>query len=155
MLVTNQDWYRGRRIPTGTTWSDDGRDDGAESMPVAQADKQPRRRGTDYREQMRWRLDTPRVIMRRLKHQSNNGCRITQMVREWIHSRSRGFESRCGNKTKNQDHITITEKEIREDFERFVRHEAMRANTSQEEILKICTNRANLFKIRKANSNNL
>lgn len=35
--------------------------------------------------------------------------------------------------------MTITEKEIMEDFARFIRHEAMRANTTQEEILKVLT----------------
>ena len=30
--------------------------------------------------------------------------------------------------------MTITEKEIVDDFKRFLRHEAMRANTSQENI---------------------
>ena len=34
--------------------------------------------------------------------------------------------------------MTITEKEIIEDLKRFVRHEAMRANTSQEEVKRIC-----------------
>ena len=33
--------------------------------------------------------------------------------------------------------MTITEKEIREDFERFIRHEAMRANITQEEVIEI------------------
>lgn len=33
--------------------------------------------------------------------------------------------------------MTITEKEIRDDFERFIRHEAMRANTTQDEIKNI------------------
>ena len=33
--------------------------------------------------------------------------------------------------------MTITDKEIREDFMRFIRHEAMRANTSQDEIKNI------------------
>jgi hypothetical protein len=33
--------------------------------------------------------------------------------------------------------MTIEEKEIRADFERFIRHEAMRANVSQDEIKKI------------------
>ena len=35
--------------------------------------------------------------------------------------------------------MTITEKEIREDFARFIRHEAMRANCTQEEIQQIIT----------------
>jgi hypothetical protein len=33
--------------------------------------------------------------------------------------------------------MTITEKEIREDFERFIRHEAMRANITQAELKEI------------------
>ena len=33
--------------------------------------------------------------------------------------------------------MTISEKEIREDFRRFIRHEAMRANCSQDEIKNI------------------
>ena len=33
--------------------------------------------------------------------------------------------------------MTITEKEIKEDFRRFVRHEAMRANCTQSDILKV------------------
>lgn len=33
--------------------------------------------------------------------------------------------------------MTITDKEIRDDFERFIRHEAMRANTTQDEIKNI------------------
>ena len=33
--------------------------------------------------------------------------------------------------------MTITEKEVLDDFQRFLRHEAMRANTSQEEISTI------------------
>ena len=33
--------------------------------------------------------------------------------------------------------MTITEQEIKEDYKRFVRHEAMRANCSQEEVVKI------------------
>lgn len=35
--------------------------------------------------------------------------------------------------------MTITEKEIREDFARFIRHEAMRANCTQEEVRQIIT----------------
>lgn len=34
----------------------------------------------------------------------------------------------------------MTDKEIIEDFHRFVRHEAMRANTTQDEILNIINN---------------
>lgn len=33
--------------------------------------------------------------------------------------------------------MTITDKEIRDDFERFIRHETMRANTTQDEIKNI------------------
>lgn len=33
--------------------------------------------------------------------------------------------------------MTISEKEINDDFWRFIRHEAMRANCSQQEILKL------------------
>ena len=33
--------------------------------------------------------------------------------------------------------MTITEQEIKEDYKRFVRHEAMRANCSQEEIVRV------------------
>lgn len=33
--------------------------------------------------------------------------------------------------------MTISEKEIKDDFFRFIRHEAMRANCKQWEILKI------------------
>jgi len=33
--------------------------------------------------------------------------------------------------------MTITDKEIREDFQRFIRHEAMRANCMQEDIVRI------------------
>ena len=33
--------------------------------------------------------------------------------------------------------MTLSEKEIFEDFQRFIRHEAMRANTTQTEIGKI------------------
>ena len=40
---------------------------------------------------------------------------------------------------KNFKDMTITEKEIREDFARFIRHEAMRANCTQEEVRKIIT----------------
>ena len=36
--------------------------------------------------------------------------------------------------------MTITEKEIREDFERFIRHEAMRANITQAELKEILGN---------------
>ena len=43
-------------------------------------------------------------------------------------------------KTLYQKHMTITAKEVRSDFIRFVRHEAMRANCLQEDILKIINN---------------
>lgn len=33
--------------------------------------------------------------------------------------------------------MTITEKEIIDDFDRFIRHEAMRANTTQDEIRNV------------------
>ncbi len=33
--------------------------------------------------------------------------------------------------------MTITEEEIKEDFARFIRHEAMRANCTQDEIKRI------------------
>jgi hypothetical protein len=33
--------------------------------------------------------------------------------------------------------MTISEKEIRDDFARFIRHEAMRANIKQDELLTI------------------
>ena len=33
--------------------------------------------------------------------------------------------------------MTITEKDIKEDIARFIRHEAMRANCSQDEIKRI------------------
>ena len=33
--------------------------------------------------------------------------------------------------------MTISEKEIRDDFERFIRHEAMRANIKQDELRRI------------------
>ncbi len=35
--------------------------------------------------------------------------------------------------------MSITKKEITEDFKRFIRHEAMRANTTQDEVLRIIT----------------
>lgn len=37
--------------------------------------------------------------------------------------------------------MTISEKEIKEDFKRFIRHEAMRANCSQEEVTSIISNK--------------
>jgi hypothetical protein len=42
---------------------------------------------------------------------------------------------------KNKIHMTITEKEIREDFARFIRHEAMRANCTQDDIKRIIENK--------------
>jgi hypothetical protein len=39
--------------------------------------------------------------------------------------------------------MTITEKEMIEDFKRFVRHEAMRANTTQENVLNIINEKSN------------
>lgn len=36
--------------------------------------------------------------------------------------------------------MTLSEKEIFGDFQRFIRHEAMRANTTQDEILNIINN---------------
>ena len=33
--------------------------------------------------------------------------------------------------------MTITEEEVKEDFARFIRHEAMRANCTQDEIISI------------------
>lgn len=42
--------------------------------------------------------------------------------------------------------MTISEKEIRDDYKRFIRHEAMRANCSQEEVVKIlCKNNFEIF----------
>ena len=37
--------------------------------------------------------------------------------------------------------MTITEQEIKNDFMRFLRHEAMRANTSQDKIFHIISNK--------------
>lgn len=39
--------------------------------------------------------------------------------------------------TQEEKTMTITEKEIYEDYQRFLRHEAMRANCKQSDILKI------------------
>ena len=47
-----------------------------------------------------------------------------------------GFEPRHGNK-QNIHRMTISEDEINDDFERFIRHEAMRANITQEELKEI------------------
>ena len=33
--------------------------------------------------------------------------------------------------------MTISEKELREDFARFIRHEAMRANITQKEVIML------------------
>lgn len=38
---------------------------------------------------------------------------------------------------QKQNKMTITEKEIIDDFDRFIRHEAMRANITQDEIRNI------------------
>ena len=38
---------------------------------------------------------------------------------------------------KNKIDMAITEEEIKKDFERFIRHEAMRANTTQDEIRNV------------------
>ena len=38
--------------------------------------------------------------------------------------------------------MTITDKEIREDFQRFIRHEAMRANCTQDHIKEIIYGKA-------------
>ena len=37
--------------------------------------------------------------------------------------------------------MTLTEKEIKDDFWRFIRHEAMRANCSQNEVIRIINNK--------------
>ena len=34
--------------------------------------------------------------------------------------------------------MTLSREEIKKDFARFIRHEAMRANISQEEVMSIC-----------------
>lgn len=47
--------------------------------------------------------------------------------------------------------MTITEDEVKKDFERFIRHEAMRANTTQDEILRIATSRENLIRLNNMN----
>lgn len=39
--------------------------------------------------------------------------------------------------------MTISEKEIRDDFQRFLRHEAMRANIKQDDVLRIINNSIN------------
>ena len=49
--------------------------------------------------------------------------------------------------------MAITEDEIKKDFERFIRHEAMRANTTQDEILRIATSRENLVRLNMNNMN--
>ena len=38
--------------------------------------------------------------------------------------------------------MSITEKEVYDDYKRFIRHEAMRANITQEEVLKILEKRS-------------
>ena len=35
--------------------------------------------------------------------------------------------------------MAISEDEVRKDFQRFIRHEAMRANCSQDDIIEIIT----------------
>ena len=47
--------------------------------------------------------------------------------------------------------MTITEDEVKKDFERFIRHEAMQANTTQDEILRIATSRENLIRLNNMN----
>lgn len=42
-----------------------------------------------------------------------------------------------GSFINTEETMTITEKEIREDFRRFIRHEAMRANIKEDELLEI------------------
>ena len=73
-------------------------------------------------------------------------CRVVQMVNEThLLDSSSILREVAGSSpatatTKTQNSIitmTIEEKEIRADFERFIRHEAMRANVSQDEIKRI------------------
>lgn len=45
-----------------------------------------------------------------------------------------------GDNQKNKA-MTITREEIREDYLRFIRHEAMRANCSQDDIIEIITDK--------------
>lgn len=45
-----------------------------------------------------------------------------------------------GINAKNVITMNMTKKEIYEDYLRFIRHEAMRANTTQDVILKIINN---------------
>lgn len=52
---------------------------------------------------------------------------------------------------KDKIDMAITEDEIKKDFERFIRHEAMRANTTQDEILRIATSRENLVRLNNMN----
>ena len=52
---------------------------------------------------------------------------------------------------KDKIDMAITEDEIKKDFERFIRHEAMRANTTQDEILRIATSRENLIRLNNMN----
>lgn len=39
--------------------------------------------------------------------------------------------------TKKLKNMTISEKELRDDFARFIRHEAMRANITQKEVIML------------------
>ena len=57
--------------------------------------------------------------------------RVTQVMEH-----GRRFESGHGGK-QNIHRMTISEDEINDDFERFIRHEAMRANITQEELKEI------------------
>ena len=47
--------------------------------------------------------------------------------------------------------MATTEEEIKKDIERFIRHEAMRAYTTQDEILRIATSRENLIRLNNMN----
>ena len=42
--------------------------------------------------------------------------------------------------------MTISDKELRDDFSRFIRHEAMRANITQEEVIAIIQDDINNLK---------
>ena len=68
ILVTNQDWHRGRCIPADTTRSDVGCDDGTVLVPVAEVTSNPaveerttetKINGMSFAPSRRWRLDTP------------------------------------------------------------------------------------------------
>ena len=58
---------------------------------------------------------------------------ITCVVHQALCDRSPDF---CLNH-QNPNIMTITKEEIIKDFERFIRHEAMRANTTQDHIEKL------------------